>query len=135
VALGFAWAAVYFGLVALYGRREYYCEILMWPLNVASWGPTISVLLLFGVLWILAVIGARRAPVLLRRALWLLPLYLGLHYVVAMVNEVRLFLPYAPAIIPLSWWWLFPESLVESWQRPSADVRGRRSPRRVSGSH
>ncbi len=113
VALALAWGVVYLGLIALYGRRDYYCDVLMWELNVASWGPTVSVVLLFGVLWILAVSGARRAPVLLRRALWLLPPYLVLHYVVAMVNEVRLFLPYAPVIIPLSWWWLFPEGLKE----------------------
>ncbi len=125
VAVGFAWAAVYLGLLVAYGRRPYYCDVIMWDLNVASWGPTISVLLIFGVLWVLVVIGARGGPLLLRRALWLLPVYVALHYVVAMVNEVRLFLPFAPVVIPLSWWWLFPESR----QRPP---QGRSDSRRAS---
>jgi hypothetical protein len=124
-ALGVAWGAVYFGLLSLYGRRDYYCDVLMWEINVASWGPTVSVVLLFGVLWVVAVIGARQAPILLRRALWLLPPYVALHYVVAMVNEVRLFLPYAPVIIPLSWWWLFPEGLKEPSPRSPSSRKAR----------
>jgi len=115
-AIGAAWAAVYLPLVYLvYGRRDYYCDVLMLSANLSSWVPTAQVLLLFGPMWVLAVMGAKRGPPLLRRALWLLPPYLGLHYVVAFVIEVRLFLPYAPVIIPLTWWLLFPQALL---QRP-----------------
>ena len=115
-AIGAAWAAVYLPLVYLvYGRRAYYCDVLMLSSNLSSWVPTAQVLLLFGAMWVLAVVGASRGPLLLRRALWLLPPYLMLHYVVALVIEVRLFLPYAPVIIPLSWWVLFPEARL---QRP-----------------
>jgi hypothetical protein len=110
--LAACWIAVYGGLRLLYGSRGYYCDVVMWSKNIASWGPTIQVLLLFGALWVLALFGARKAPTLLRRSLWLLPPYIALHYVVAMVNEVRLFLPYAPSIIPLAWWALFPEGLL-----------------------
>ena len=109
-----AWAVVYLGLVDIYGRREYYCEAIMWPKNVASAFPTIQVVLVYGAIWVLAVLGARHAPTMLRRALWLLPPYIALHYVVAMVNEVRLFLPLAPILIPLSWWVLFPEARLGS---------------------
>jgi len=122
--LAACWVAVYGGLRLLYGSRGYYCDVIMWGRNIASWQPTLQVLLLFGAMWVLAVIGARRAPTLLRRSLWLLPPYLALHYVVAMVNEVRLFLPYAPVIIPLSWLVLFPEGL-----RPEEP---KRAPRRAA---
>jgi hypothetical protein len=108
------WGAVYFGLIGIYGWREYYCERIMWPRNVGSVFPTLQVVLVYGAIWVLAALGARHAPVMLRRALWLVPPYIALHYVVAMVNEVRLFLPLAPILIPLSWWVLFPEARLAS---------------------
>lgn len=110
VAVGAAWIAVYGALRLGYGGRDYYCDVVMLWRNIASWVPTAHVVLLFGAMWVLAIVGARRAPVLLRRSLWLLPPYLILHYVVAMVHEVRLFLPFAPVVIPLSWLVLFPEA-------------------------
>ena len=120
-----AWAAVYLPLVYLvYGRRDYYCDVLMLSANLSSWVPTAQVLLLFGPMWVLAVMGAKRGPLLLRRALWLLPPYLILHYVVALVFEVRLFLPYAPVIIPLTWCLLFPQALL---QRPDPGANRRKS--------
>ena len=124
-AIGAAWAAVYLPLVYLvYGRREYYCDMVMLSSNLSSWVPTAQVLLLFGPMWLLAAVGAKRGPALLRRALWLLPPYLMLHYVVAFVIEVRLFLPYAPVIIPLTWWLLFPQALL---QRPESGSKRRNS--------
>lgn len=112
--LAAVWAAVYFGLIGIYNWRQYYCEKVMWPRNVASAFPTLQVVLVYGAMWALAALGARQGPTMLRRALWLVPPYVALHYVVAMVNEVRLFLPLAPIIIPLSWFVLFPESRLAS---------------------
>jgi hypothetical protein len=106
-----AWAAVYGGLRLAYGPLPYYCDFLMWKRNLANWLPTVHVLLLFGAVWVLAFIGARRGPQLLRRAVWLLPPFMILHYVVALVMEVRLFLPFAPVLVPLAWWVLFPQSV------------------------
>jgi hypothetical protein len=111
-ALGAAWAATYGGLRLAYGHREYYCPVIMWGQNTAGWAPTIHVALVFGAMWALAFVGARGAPALLRRSLWLLPPYLVLHFVVAMAQEVRLFLPLAPVVIPLTWRVLFPEEPV-----------------------
>ncbi len=108
--LAACWAAVYFGLVALYRWRAYYCETVMWPRNTAAFLPTLQVIMVYGALWVLAVLGAKRGPLMLRRAIWLVPPYIALHYVIAMVNEVRLFLPLAPIVIPLSWFVLFPEA-------------------------
>jgi len=124
-AIGAAWAAIYLPLVYLvYGPREYYCDVVMLSSNLSSWVPTGQVLLLFGTMWVLAVMGGRRGPLLLRRSLWLLPPYLVLHYAVALVIEVRLFLPYAPAIIPLSWWVLFPGARL---QEPEPGAKRRKS--------
>lgn len=109
--LALCWIVVYAGLLGGYGRREYYCDPIMLSRNLASAFPTLQVALVFGALWALAVLGAKRTPTLLRRGLWVVAPYLALHYVVAMVNEVRLFLPLAPLVIPLSWWYLFPEAL------------------------
>ncbi len=117
-AIGGSWAVVYLPMVYLvYGRREYYCDVVMLSSNLSSWVPSAHLVLLFGAMWVLAVIGARRGPLLLRRSLWLLPPYIILHYFVALVIEARLFLPYAPAIIPLSWWVLCPEALVQGPER------------------
>ncbi len=113
-----AWILVYGSLRLGYGHREYYCDLIMWPLNTATWGPTIHVVLFFGVMWVLAFLGAKGAPLLLRRSLWLLPPYVALHYVVAMVQEVRLLLPLAPVLIPLTWRALFPEEPPSSRSKP-----------------
>ncbi len=112
VILSAAWAVVYFGMVRIYGWREPYTETFMWSRNVASGFPTLQVVLVYGAIWLLAVLGARQAPPMLRRTLWLVPPYIALHYVIAMVNEVRLFLPLAPILIPLGWRVLFPETLL-----------------------
>ena len=117
-ALAAGWAAVYGGMLLGYGVRSYYCEPLTLGLNLSSWAPTMHVFLLFGAMWVLAAIAARRGPILLRRAMWLLPPYVILHYVVALVWEVRLFLPLAPVIIPLAWHVLFPEARLPAANDP-----------------
>lgn len=108
IALALSWAAVYAMLLWIYGPRPYYCDVVMVWQNLGSWVPTAYLLLLFGVMWVLPFLGPRTGPIILRRALWLLFPYVALHYVVARVVEVRLFLPFAPVVIPLSWWRLFP---------------------------
>ena len=108
IALALSWAAVYAMLLLIYGRRPYYCDVVMVWQNLGSWVPTACLLLLFGVMWVLPFLGPRSGPTILRRALWLLLPYVALHYVVARVVEVRLFLVFAPVVIPLSWWRLFP---------------------------
>ncbi len=119
-ALAAGWAAVYGAMLLGYGVRSYYCEPLTLGLNLSSWAPTVYVFLLFGPMWVLAAIAARRGPLLLRRAIWLLPPYVILHYVVALAWEVRLFLPLAPLIIPLAWWVLFPEARLPAANDPQA---------------
>jgi hypothetical protein len=107
--LGTCWASTYGGLLLHYGRRAYYCDAVMFSHNVGSLSPTLFPLLLFGPVWGMAVLARRDAPAMLRRSLWLVPPFILLHYVVAVVEEVRLFLPLAPILIPLAWFRLFPE--------------------------
>ncbi len=109
-ALAAAWAGVYGALLWSYGVREYYCDPVMLGWNLSQWGPTLRAVLVFGVMWVLAVVAARDGPLVLRRTLWLVPPFIVLHYVVALVLETRLFLPLAPVVMPLSWWVLFPEA-------------------------
>lgn len=109
-AIGASWALPYGGLLLAYGSRQYYCDVVMLPRNIASVLPTVFVFLVFGALWVLAFLGRRDGPPMLRRALWLVPPFVGLHYVVAIAEEVRLYLPLAPILIPLSWLVLFPEA-------------------------
>jgi len=106
--LGFCWCLIYGGLRLFYGHRSYYSDVIMWKSNLISWYPSRAVFLLFGMMWVLSLFGARSGPVLLRRTLLLLPFYVALHYVIALVNEVRLFLPWAPVVIPLAWFALYP---------------------------
>jgi hypothetical protein len=112
--LVFCWCIVHGGLRLFYGDRSYYCDIIMWKNNIKGWGPSINVFLLFGMVWVLSLVGAKGGPLLLRRALLLLPFYLALHYVIALVEETRIFLPWAPVVIPLAWLTLFPSDFTGS---------------------
>jgi len=111
-ALGASWALVYAGLLLAYGRRSYYCEVVMLGQNLSSFLPTAFVFLSFGLLWVLGFWAWRKGPEMLGRAIWMAPLFVALHYVVAVAQEVRLYLPLAPILIPLSWWVLLPEARV-----------------------
>ncbi len=108
------WAAVYGGLRVGYGHRAYYTDVVMLEANFKSLLPTTFALLFLGVMWFLPWFAPKDAPPLLRRSRWLVPLFVALQYVVAVVQEVRLFLPLTPILIPLSWWVLFPEAVLEA---------------------
>lgn len=120
VALGAAWVLAYGGMLMIYGPRGYYCDVVMLWRNLSTVLPTVYVFLLFGALWVLAFMGQRRGPEMLRRSLWLVPPYVALHYAVAIAQEVRVYLPLAPIVIPLSWCVLFPEARLAEAARPSS---------------
>jgi hypothetical protein len=81
--------------------------------------------------WILAAIGARRAPAFTKRALWIGALYLPLIWVWGVWYEVRLLMPFYPILVPLvlSALWV-PET---SDRRLSQDRRVR--PPEAMGAH
>ncbi|HVP57266.1 MAG TPA: hypothetical protein VMU02_04165 [bacterium] len=106
------WAGVYGALIAGYGIKKTYVDMIMVGRNLGSWRPPVHVALLFGMGWVLAFVGRSRAPNFLKRTIWLVPPYIIFHYVTAIVLEVRLFLPLAPIVIPLSIMVLFPETTI-----------------------
>ncbi len=106
------WIIVYGSIRMAYGARPYYCEVFTLRRNLRTWFPTLHLVVLYGALWVIAFVGAKRGPTMLRRALRLLPPYIVLHYFVAIVTEVRLFLPFAPIVIPLAWFAIFPTELL-----------------------
>ncbi len=126
VLLAACWAVVFAGLRLRYGHHANYTEQIMWGQNVASALPTLRAFIFLGVLWILPWLAPKDTPVLLRRTLWLVPPFVALHYIVAVVQEVRLFLPLAPILIPLSWWVLFPEARTEAKAPAPARAGARR---------
>ena len=107
------WGVVYGAIWLGYGNRAYYTDVVMLEANLRSLLPTTFALLFLGVMWFLPWFARQQAPLLLRRSLWLVPLFVALQYVVAVVQEVRLFLPLTPILIPLSWWVLFPEAVLK----------------------
>jgi hypothetical protein len=113
-AIAGTWLLVYSLLRSVYGYRPYYTGVVKLADNLSSILPTTHVLLMYGAIWVLAVVGRRTAPEMLTRALWLIPPFIALHYVVAVADEVRIFLPLAPILIPLAWCRLFPESRIQS---------------------
>lgn len=98
-----AWAAAYGALRLGYGMRSYYVDVVMLGYNLESvvrWAP----LLLLLAPPMLAALTREPAkwPGPLRRATLVIPPYLLLHLIVARVEEVRLFLPLLPVLIPLA---------------------------------
>jgi len=119
------WVGAYGGLLVSYGVHRGYTSTVKVFENLASWVPTTFALLFFGVLWVLPFLALKlKPPTLLQRAIWLLPPFVALQYLVGVVQEVRLFLPLAPIVIPLAWWVLFPEAANQA--RPPG-TRGRRT--------
>ncbi len=115
------WAVVFTGLHLAYGHRANYTEQIMWDSNLATAMPTLRAFVFLGVLWVLPWFAPKDTPPLLRRTLWLVPPFVALHYIVAVVQEVRLFLPLLPILLPLSWWVLFPEARQQA--KPAAPAR------------
>jgi hypothetical protein len=107
-----AFFAVYAGLRAIYGQREYYCALLTIPVNFFDLLPTEHLILLYGPMWVLALVGWRSKPLLLRRALLVLAPFIALHYVIALVYEPRLFLPFAPVVIAMALLTIVPDQAV-----------------------
>jgi len=68
---------------------------------------TLLLAVLYGPFWLWALLGFASAPRFLRRALLIVPIFVLLHFFVAKVNEVRLFLPLAPILIPLGFGYWF----------------------------
>lgn len=69
-----------------------------------------GVIFLYGMFWIAAFRFWGKKPLFLRRAALVVPLYCLGHFLIARINETRLFLPLAPIIIPAGLFYIFREN-------------------------
>lgn len=69
--------------------------------------PALTLILFFGVLWMLALKDRRRKPPVLRRALWFMPIFLALYLAAAHMEEPRYYFAVTPIIVPLAFMSLF----------------------------
>ena len=70
--------------------------------------PYLFVFFVFGALWIYAFVGLSEKPRFLRRAAWMVPIFVAIHLAVGVLAEVRQMLPLAFILIPLAFFTLFP---------------------------
>jgi hypothetical protein len=102
------WLVTVAALRLYFGWRPFFTEFVQLPNNVAGFKAIRGVFdwylgpfYVFGALWVLALIHLHKKPSFLRRQLWFCVLFLAVHFVFARMEEVRLFLPLAPVIVPL----------------------------------
>lgn len=63
-------------------------------------------ILLFGFFWLYAILGYRRSPLFLRRASWMVPLFILAHLITGIIKESRQMVPLAYIIIPMALFFL-----------------------------
>ena len=72
------------------------------------------IIFVFGAFWVYAFLNNARKPLFLRRAALIIPLFILVHLLMGIISEVRLMLPLSFIIIPMAFFYLFPETLVEA---------------------
>jgi len=112
VALLLIWALVYVGLRWLRGGAPHVESIAgLFALNTARLNfltTLINVGLFLGGFWILALLGFRFSPPLIRRLAWILPPYLATVILWGVWYEVRLLMPLYPVLVPMGLSYLYP---------------------------
>jgi hypothetical protein len=103
IGLGAIWVAVFVGVRLFAGLTETPGTAGdLWRENLAHLPTTlINVALFVGPLWVLAASGVSGAPASIRRASWLIPIYLGAVAVAGVWWDVRLLMGLYPILIPL----------------------------------
>jgi len=98
--LGLLCTGIYVGLRVAYGYAPWYhwYELRENPFDPQTY---LYPLLFFNAFWVLAFLDWKSKPRFLRRAMWMVPAFFAIHFVVGYVREVRLFLPLLPLFIPL----------------------------------
>jgi hypothetical protein len=103
VALAVIWSVVFLAIRFAAGPSSSSAAAAdLWRDNLAHL-PTaaLNVALFLGPLWVLAAIGARRAPAPIRRAGWLIPVHLSVVAVAGLWWDVRLLMALYPILVPL----------------------------------
>lgn len=70
-------------------------------------GNYFALLLIFNVFWIYAFLNLKQRPLFLKRAVFIIPIFVGIHLLTGIISEVRQMLPLSFVIIPLSLGFLF----------------------------
>ena len=68
---------------------------------------------LFGALWVYAFLKYARKPLFLRRAALMIPLFVVGHFLTGRIHEVRQMVPLSFLILPMAFFYLFPEQQEE----------------------
>ena len=68
-------------------------------------------LFIFGAFWVYAFLNYSKKPLFLRRTALIIPLFILVHMATSIISEVRLMLPLSFVIIPLAFFYLFPETM------------------------
>ncbi len=73
------------------------------------WRATfLYIIFIFGVFWLFAFLKYSQNPIFLQRAAIMIPFFIIAHLLAGMINEVRLMLPLSFIIIPMAFFYLFP---------------------------
>jgi hypothetical protein len=72
-------------------------------------GSYIFVLFIFNVFWLYTFLHFKQKPLFLRRAVLIIPIFLGIHMLTGIISEVRQMLPLSLIVIPAALYFLFPQ--------------------------
>ena len=94
-----------------------------WPKNIRGiWGQFRTfpldywdakyfyIVFVFGAFWLYAFLNFEKKPLFLRRAALMIPLFILAHLLTSIIAEVRLMLPLSFLLIPMAFFYLFPEN-------------------------
>ncbi|MBF0369881.1 MAG: hypothetical protein HQL52_10520 [Magnetococcales bacterium] len=99
------------------------------------WGGFLSFLFLFGAFWIFSFRKMADKPRFVRRSMWIVPIFVWLHFMMAEVDEVRLFLPLAFVIIPSALFFLMPmDGVIQDGENHDGDDSSPAKPETISGT-
>jgi hypothetical protein len=105
VFLFLLWAIVFVGLRLWLGPAEHAVTIPgLFRENTSPVNLLVAAcqgVLFLGGMWVFAVVGARRAPEVVQRMAWLIPLYAATILVWGVWREVRLLMPLYPLVVPM----------------------------------
>jgi hypothetical protein len=73
-----------------------------WFINLTHWRAWVQLAAIFNLAWWYAWRNWSARPLFLRRAAWILPPFVLVHYSVGFVQESRLFLPLLAIAVPLT---------------------------------
>jgi hypothetical protein len=106
-----SWAIPYISLRIYFGiRNEANLEIAgiysQLPHNLAPLNLTLLFVFL-GIIWILAYINIKDNDLFTKRIMYIIPLFILVHFIMGHINETRLFLPITPPLLISGFKYLF----------------------------